>query len=165
MDTLLLDLKYAARQLASRPGFTAVAVLTLALGIGATTAIFSVADAVLLRPLPYPDAARLTVLWGARGTQRPLLFPIPDFVDWRARNHSFVDMGIVRSQSVNLTGTDKPDRLIGSFISASTLRLLGARTVLGRLFTEQETAIGAGQTGRRDLVRGLAGPLRRRARH
>ncbi|HKE91854.1 MAG TPA: ABC transporter permease [Gemmatimonadales bacterium] len=145
MDTLLQDLKYAARQLASRPGFTAVAVLTLALGIGATTAIFSVADAVLLRPLPYPDAARLTVLWGARGTQRPLLFPIPDFVDWRARNHSFVDMGIVRSQSVNLTGTDKPDRLIGSFISASTLRLLGARTVLGRLFTEQETAIGAGQ--------------------
>ncbi len=145
MDALLQDLKYAIRQLAARPGFTAVAVLTLALGIGATTAIFSVADAVLLRPLPYPDAGRLTVLWGSRGTQRPLPIPITDFVDWRARNHSFVDMGIVRTQSVNLTGTDKPDRLIGSFVSASTLRLMGARMAAGRSFTEQETAIGTGQ--------------------
>ena len=145
MDTLLHDLKYATRQLLARPGFTAVAVLTLALGIGATTAIFSVTDAVLLRPLPYPDAGRLTVLWGARGAQRPLLFPITDFVDWRARNHSFVEMGIARVQSVNLTGTTTPDRLIGSFVTASTLQLLGAHMALGRSFTEQETAIGAGQ--------------------
>jgi putative ABC transport system permease protein len=145
MDALLQDLKYTLRQLVSRPGFTVVAVVTLALGIGATTAIFSVADAVLLRPLPYPDAQRLTVVWGARGTQRPLLIPITDFVDLRARNHSFVDMGIARVQSVNLTGTDAPDRLIGSFVTASTLRLFGARMVLGRSFTEQETAIGAGQ--------------------
>ena len=145
MDTLLQDLRYAIRQLAARPGFTAVAVLTLALGIGATTAIFSVADAVLLRPLPYPDAERLAVIWGARGAQRPLLFPITDFVDWRARNHSFVGMGIARVQSVNLTGTDAPDRLIGSFVTASTLRLFGAHMAVGRSFTEQETAIGAGQ--------------------
>jgi predicted permease len=145
MDTLLQDLRYTVRQLVSRPGFTAVAVLTLALGIGATTAIFSVADAVLLRQLPYPEAQRLTVVWGARGTQRPLLIPITDFVDLRARNHSFADMGIARVQSVNLTGTDTPDRLIGSFVTASTLHLLGARMALGRSFTEQETAIGAGQ--------------------
>jgi len=145
MDALLHDLKYTIRQLAARPGFTAVAVLTLALGIGATTAIFSVADAVLLRPLPYPDPGRLMVLWGARGTQRPLLFPITDFVDWRSRTHSFVDMGIARVQSVNLTGSDAPDRLIGSFVTASTLPLFGARMAAGRSFTEEETAIGAGQ--------------------
>lgn len=144
MDTLLHDLKFAIRQLAARPGFTAIAVLTLALGIGATTAIFSVADAVLMHSLPYPDADRLTVVWGARGNQGPLLIPITDFVEMRERNHSFIDMGIVRVQSVNITGSDAPDRLIGSFVTASTLRLLGTRMAVGRSFTDEETAIGAG---------------------
>ncbi|MFI5372473.1 MAG: ABC transporter permease, partial [Candidatus Eisenbacteria bacterium] len=145
MDTLIQDLRYTLRQLAQRPGFAAVAVVTLALGIGATTAIFSVVNAVLLRQMPYPSADRLTVLWGARGAQRPLLIPIADFNDVRARNHSFVDLGIVRVQSVNLTGGEAPDRLIGSFVTASSLELLGARTAAGRLFTESETAIGTGQ--------------------
>jgi len=145
MDTLLQDLRFAIRQLLKRRGFTAVIVLTLALGIGANTAIFSVVNAVLLRPLPYPAAERLAVIWGARGEQYPLLFSIADFNDYRTRNHTFEDLGLVRSQSVNLTGTDQPDRLVGSFITASTLEVLGAHTALGRLFTVQETAEGTGQ--------------------
>jgi len=145
MDTLLQDIRYALRQLAARPGFTAIVVLTLALGVGANTAIFSVVDAILLRPLPYPAGNRLAVLWGERGGQHPLLISVPDFHDWRARNHSFEDLGLVRAQSVNLTGAETPDRLFGAFITASTLQLLGARTALGRLFTPEETAEGTGQ--------------------
>jgi putative ABC transport system permease protein len=145
MDTLQQDIRYALRQLARNPAFTVVAVLTLALGIGANTALFSVIDAVLLRSLPYPAARRLVVLWGTRGDQQQTLVSIPDVLEWRARNHSFEDVGIVRQQSVNLTGAEAPDRLSGEFVTASTLELLGARTALGRLFTTPETAVGAGQ--------------------
>ncbi len=145
MDTLLQDIRYALRQLAARPGFTAVVILTLALGIGANTAIFGVVNAVLLRPLPYPAAERLTVLWGTRGGQSQTVVSIPDVQDWRARNHSFEDIGIVRQQSVNLTGAEAPDRLSGDFVTASTLALLGAHTAIGRIFTDSETAVGSGQ--------------------
>ncbi|HZF12788.1 MAG TPA: ABC transporter permease [Thermoanaerobaculia bacterium] len=139
------DLRYTLRQMAEAPAFTAVAVLTLALAIGANTAIFSVVNAVLLRPLPYPHSDRLVVLWGARGEQQQFLLSVPDFADWRSQNHTFDDMGIVRTQSVNLTGTGSPDRLIGSFVTASTLDLFGARTARGRLFSPAETAVGTGQ--------------------
>src|SRR5512144_2922782 len=144
MEALMQDIRYALRQLAVRPGFAAVVVLTLALGFGVNTAIFSVVNAVLLRPLPYPAADRLTVVWGARNGQSPLLISVADFLDYRARNKTFEDLGLVRTQSVNLTGTDQPDRLVGSFVTASTLPMLGARTVMGRLFTAQETAQGTG---------------------
>ena len=145
MDPLIQDLRYAVRTLLRSPGFSLVAVLTLALGIGANTAIFSAVSAVLLRPLPYADADRLAVLWGSRGEAKQTLISIPAFHDWQARNHTFDAMGIVRSQSVNLTGTDAPDRLIGNFVTASTLQILGAHPALGRLFTPQETAQGTGQ--------------------
>lgn len=139
------DALLALRQLRRSPGFTAVAVLTLTLAIGANTAIFSMVSAVLLRPLPYPAADRLMLLWGARGDQQQLLISIPDVAEWRARNHTFEDIGLARTQSVNLTGIDKPDRLIGGFTGANTLELLGARAELGRLFTREETTVGAGQ--------------------
>ncbi|HXY32355.1 MAG TPA: ABC transporter permease [Gemmatimonadaceae bacterium] len=146
MDTLLQDLRYAARSLGKRPMFVAIAVLTLTLGIGANTAIFSVVDAVLLRPLPFPGAQRLTTLWGQHNGEKQLdLFPIKDFEDIQARNHTFEEMGLARSQSVNLTGTEAPDRLIGEFTTASTFRLFGARAAIGRLFTDEETAEGTGQ--------------------
>ena len=144
MDTLLQDLRFAARSLVRRPAFAAVAIVTLMLGIGANTAIFSIVDAVLLRPLPYPAPERIAVLWAANKTQGPVLVSVPDFLEWRARNHSFADIGIERTQSVNLTGVDKPDRLIGNFVDSHTLRILGARTELGRLFADRETAIGTG---------------------
>ncbi|MFL5494118.1 MAG: ADOP family duplicated permease [Gemmatimonadales bacterium] len=145
LDELRQDAGHALRQLRKAPGFAAVAILTLALAIGANTAIFSVVSAVLLRPLPYPAADRLTVLWAARGDQKQNLVSIPDVKEWRDRNRTFEDIEIVRSQSVNLTGGDAPDRLVGSFITAGTLRLLGARASIGRLFTEEETTEGSGQ--------------------
>jgi putative ABC transport system permease protein len=145
LSALRQDAAYALRQLRKAPGFTAVAVLTLALAIGANTAIFSAVSAVLLSPLPFPAADRLTVIWGAQGDQRQLLVSVPDIKEWRARNHTFEDIAIVRSQSVNLTGGERPDRLLGSFITADALRLLGARASRGRLFTDEETAEGTGQ--------------------
>ena len=145
LDELRQDGAHAVRQLRKAPGFAVVAIVTLALAIGANSAFFSVVSAVLLRPLPYPAADRLTVLWGARGDQKQTLVSIPDVQEWRARNRTFEDIGIVRSQSVNLTGGDAPDRLVGSFVTAGTLRLLGARASIGRLFTEEETTEGSGR--------------------
>jgi putative ABC transport system permease protein len=139
------DAAHAVRQLRRAPGFTAVALLTLILAIGANTAIFSVVRAVLLRPLPYPSADRLAVLWGSVGDQPRYLLSFPDLEEWRARNHTFADVGVTRTQSVNLTGGEEPDRLIGCFITANTLRLLGARAVIGRLFSDDETARTSGQ--------------------
>ncbi|HEX6964646.1 MAG TPA: ABC transporter permease [Gemmatimonadaceae bacterium] len=145
LEDVMSDVSFTVRTLVKRPGFTLVAVLTLMLGIGANTAIFSVVSAVLLRPLPYPAADRLAVLWGTRGTEKRLLAAVPDVGEWRARNHTFEDIGIVRTQSVNLTGVEHPDRLIGNFVTASTLRILGARTVFGRTFVPSETAEGTGR--------------------
>ena len=145
MESLLQDLRYAWRTFAKRPGFTAAVLVTLALGIGANTALFSVVRAVLLRSLPYPDPDRLVVLWGTRGENHQILVAVPDVLDWRDRTHSFSDIGIVRPQSVNLTGTAEPDRLVGEFVTASTLQLLGARTQRGRLFSPEETTQGSGR--------------------
>ncbi len=142
------DAGHALRQLRRAPGFTAVALLTLVLAIGVNTSIFSAVSAVLLRPLPYPNAGRLAVLWSSSpslGDQRRVLVAYPDLVEWRARNRTFQDLGFARTQSVNLTGTEQPDRLVGCFVTANTLRLLGARAALGRLFTDAETAEGTSQ--------------------
>jgi putative ABC transport system permease protein len=139
MDTLVQDLRYALRSLAARPGFTAVAVLTIALGIGANAAIFSVVNAVLIAPLPFPAADRLVIAWATNKTGGRLAASWPEFVDWRAQARSFEQMGVWRSQSVNLTGTAAPDRLIGSFVTASFLDLIGARASLGRTLRPDET--------------------------
>ncbi len=142
MTTLVQDLRYALRTLRRAPGFTLVAVLTLALGIGANTAIFSVVYAVLLNPLPYPNADRLVAIWGARGADRQILTAYTDVEDWRAGNHTFEEIGVMRGMSVNLTGGETPDRLGGEFITAEALSVLGAVPALGRMFTPEETAPG-----------------------
>ena len=142
METLLQDLRFTVRTLVKRPAFAILAILTLALGIGANTAIFSVVSAVILRPLPYPAAERIVSIWGASKTQPRLLMSIPDVQDLRARNHTFADIGIARSQSVNLTGIDAPDRVGGDFVTAATLEILGARTIKGRIFRPEETERG-----------------------
>jgi putative ABC transport system permease protein len=144
METLMQDLRYAARALRRNPVFTLAAVLTLAIGIGANTAVFSVVNAVLLRSMPYPDPDRLVVIWGTLGQEKRTLISLPDIVDMRARNRTFDALSIVRSQSVNLTGVDAPDRLIGSFVSANALTILGATAERGRLFTPEETEQGSG---------------------
>ena len=145
MEALLGDIRFAIRGFIRRPGFTAVALGTLMLGIGANTAIFTLVNALLLRPLPYVHPEQLVSIWSTSGEQKQLLMSLPDVVDLRQRNHTFSDIGVERTISVNLTGGDRPDRVIGSFVTASTLRLLGAKTAAGRLFTDDETAIGAGQ--------------------
>jgi predicted permease len=141
MDILFQDLRFAARGLMRRPAFAVVAAATIALGIGANAAIFSVVDAVLIRPLPYDQPDRLTLVWGTQGTQPNQGVVYADYVDWRRLNHTLADIGAFRGQSVNLTGSDTPDRLIGAFVDASFLRVIGAKLERGRLFSEAETEV------------------------
>ena len=141
MDALRQDIRYALRTLARHPAFAIVAGLTLALGIGATTAIFSVVDAVLLRPLPWPDNERLVIVYGTRGENRNNGVVYLDYRDWREQSKSFEALGVIRGQSVNLTGSETPERITGSFVTANVFRMLGASTVCGRLFSDAETEI------------------------
>jgi predicted permease len=145
LTELRQDASHALRQLRRAPAFTAAALLTLVLAIGINTAIFSAVSAVLLRPLPYPQASRLTVIWGSIGDGRRALLAYPDLMDMRARNRSFEDIGLARVQSINLTGAGQPDRMVGCFTTANTLRLLGAHPAIGRLFTDAETAQGSNE--------------------
>jgi putative ABC transport system permease protein len=140
METLLQDIRYAARTLLRRPGFAAVAALTLALGIGATTAIYSVVNAVLVQPLPWPDADRLVTMTGMRDGQQVGVVYL-DYLDWRAQNRTFDELGVLRGQSINLTGIDTPERIIGTFTNASMMRILGVHPAQGRLFSDNETEI------------------------
>jgi predicted permease len=141
MDILLQDLRFAARGLMRRPAFAGVAAATIALGIGANTAIFSVVDAALIRPLPYEQPDRLTIIWGTQGTQANQGVVYADYEDWRRLNRTFADLGAFRGQSVNLTGSDTPDRLIGAFVSASFLKVINTKLERGRLFSDAETEL------------------------
>jgi putative ABC transport system permease protein len=139
MDKLLQDLRYALRQLVERPGFAVVAALTIALGVGGTTAMFGVVDATLLRPLPFADPGRLVMVWATLPGEPQNAASWPEFVDWREQSRFFADMAVWRGQSVNLTGTGEPERLIGAFVSDRFFPLIGARLHLGRGFTAEET--------------------------
>jgi putative ABC transport system permease protein len=119
MDTLAQDVRYALRALAQQRAFAIVAVLTLALGVGANTAIFSVVNAMLLRPLPYPAADRLVLVWTTTGSGRNSA-AWPEYLDWRAQSRSFEDMGVARPQSVTLVGGAEPERVVGAFVSSTT---------------------------------------------
>src|SRR2546421_9293966 len=137
------DLRFALRQLLKTPGFTAVAVLTLALGIGATTAIFSVVYAVVLRPLPLPESERLVALW----TQTPQFDRLPmaaaNHRDLKSQNTVFEDIAILgRGASYNLTGDGEPERLLGTLVAANLFPLLRVKPALGRGFTEDENRPG-----------------------
>ena len=134
METLLQDLRYSGRMLLKHPGFTLIAVLTLGLGIGANTAIFSIVNAVLLRPFPYHAPEQLVMIGENRsGQNNPVSYP--DFVDWRDQNNVFESVSAIRSnESYNLTGTNEPERLQGRLVSAGFLSLLGIKPALGRDF-------------------------------
>ncbi len=131
---LAQDLRYALRMLWSNPGFTAVALIALALGIGANTAIFSVVNTVLLRPLPFKDQSQLVMLWdNAAHLGFPKDTPSPaNFLDWRRRNTVFQGVSAIAWRSYNLTGTGEPERLDGQRASANLFELLGVRPILGR---------------------------------
>ncbi len=140
MQSLIADIRYGIRNLLKRPGFTAIAVITLALGIGANTAIFSVVNAVLLRPLPYVDADRLMVPWGRRDdTQNSANVSYPDFVDWQARTQSLEYVAAYNSSATLLReGDAEPELIVGAAVSADLFPLLKVAPTLGRPFTRAE---------------------------
>jgi len=143
------DLRFAFRQLLKNPGFTSVAVLTLALGIGANSAIFSVVNGVLLRPLSFPEPERLVRL---HESNVRLGFPIfsvapGTFIDWQTQNHVFENLAAINSSDFNLTGLDKPERVSAFRVSATFFPILRVRPELGRLFLPEEDA-----AGRNDVV-------------
>jgi putative ABC transport system permease protein len=141
------DLRYGLRALAKNPGFTAVAVVTLALGIGANTAIFSVVNTVLLRPLPFKDPERLVMVWeDASKHGFPRDTPAAaNFVDWREQNRVFEGMSAIAEESFNLTGAGEPERIDGRRVSANLFALLGVEPRLGRAFLPEEDSPGAGR--------------------
>src|ERR1051326_8530660 len=143
MDTFWQDTRYALRRLRKSPGFTFVAVLTLALGIGANTAIFSVVNAVLLQPLPFRDPGRIVLL-----SERTPAFPIlsvswQNYKDWRDQSHSFESVGAVRNTLMTLTSDAEPERLPVQMASANLFAMLGVNPVLGRTFVPSEDQPGA----------------------
>ena len=145
METLIKDLRYGARNLVKRPGLTSIIVITLALGIGATTAIFSVVNAVLLRPLPFSDPDRLVAIAKISLKQGELVKfnPWPDFADWRAQNQSFERMAGYATRDITLTGLGTPMRLRGGMATSDLFPLLGVSPQLGRAFMPAEDQPGA----------------------
>jgi putative ABC transport system permease protein len=142
-DALAGDLRFALRTLRKNPGFTAIVVLTLALGIGATTAIFSVVDAVMLRPYPYADMNRIVMVTETVRAGQAMSVAWPNFEDWRDQNQVFEHLGIYRGMVVNLTGGDQPERLIGSLVSSDVFEAVGMQALVGRAFAAGEDQPGA----------------------
>jgi putative ABC transport system permease protein len=144
MEQLTADIRYAVRMLIRRPAFTAVALATLALGIGANTAIFSVVNGVLLNPLPYANPSELTLIWlqhpPTNQFQQPVSFP--DFNDWRAHSQSFEQIVATRTVSVNLNDGDEPERVNGARVSSGFLSMFRVIPVAGRDFLDSETQPG-----------------------
>jgi len=147
MNGLIHDIRYAVRQLRKSPGFTLVAVLTLALGIGANTAIFSVVQGVLLRPLPYRNSDQLARVWSTSNQSSRNVSSYPDFRDWADQNHTFQQMAAYRGQFFNLSGVDHPERIRGLMITFNFFELLDVNPILGRAFTNDEH-----ETGRNHVV-------------
>jgi len=146
-DEMFQDLRFGARMLAKNPGFTLIAILTLALGIGMNTAIFGVVNAVLLRALPYPQAERIVVLWGKNEllklnqTEFPASYP--DFMDWRERSRSFTQLAAMLPGSFNLSGGGGAERIGGAEVSADFFDVLGVGAAFGRAFDASEEQRGA----------------------
>jgi putative ABC transport system permease protein len=143
MQLLLQDLRYGARMLAKKPAFAIVAVITLALGIGANTAIFSVVNAVLLRALPYHNADRLIALATIETNGDRDGLSCPELQDYQAQMKSLDDLAGFQSQSVNLTGGERPDRVRGAFVSANFFKVFNLTPLVGRTFVDGEDRPGA----------------------
>ncbi|HEV2297443.1 MAG TPA: ABC transporter permease [Candidatus Acidoferrales bacterium] len=143
MGTLLQDLRYAIRILLKSPGFTAIAVMTLALGIGANTALFSVVNGVLLNPLPYPHPEQLVTLHGSKPNFPTGSISYPNFLDWQKDNRTFSAMAISRGYSFSLTGSGDAEQENGEFVSSDFFALLDVKPEIGRLFAPGEDRIGA----------------------
>ena len=148
METLLRDIRYGVRSLLKRPGFTVIALVALALGIGANTAIFSLVNAVLLKPLPYPESDRLVWVYGniRNGGNRASVSPL-DFVDYRAQNTTFEEFAASFSvpRPINLTGNGEPERLTGAGVTGNYFQVLGVKPLMGRTFMLENEKTGNDQ--------------------
>src|SRR5262245_55906215 len=141
---MIRDLKFSFRMLRRNPGFATVVILTLALGIGANTAMFSFVHAVILKPLPFPDSSRLVVITETTRSGESMSVSLLNFQDWRARARSFETIAAYRSVSFSLSGTGfQPQRLSGLAVTPDFFHMLGVQPQLGRLFTEEDDRYGA----------------------
>jgi predicted permease len=143
LETVITDVRYGARMMARSPGFTIVAILTLALGIGANTAIFSVVNGVLLNPLPFPQSEQLVTLSESKPNFATGSISYLNFRDWQRSNHTFSSMAISRPISFSLTGTGEAEQLRAELLSSDYFSLLGVKPVIGRLFVLGEDEVGA----------------------
>jgi hypothetical protein len=143
LETVWTDVRFGARMLRKSPGFAAVAILTLALGIGANTAIFSVVNAVLLRPLPYPNAKRLAIIWSQWGNETRGPASGPELIELRKRSRSFEEIAGIWATSATMTGTAEPEQVRLAFTTSNFLPLLAEKPQLGRFFAPGEDRSGA----------------------
>jgi len=144
MDSLLRDLRFSARSLLKRPALTFIAIATLAIGIGANSAIFSTVNALLLKPLPFPDPDRIVAVWEqlpSRGVERNEL-SVANYLDWNAQNQTFEQLGMYRWWSTNLTGADSPERVQGFLVTPNFLDIVGVKPLMGRGFSAEENQPG-----------------------
>jgi len=144
MESLLSDVRYAVRNLLRRPGFTIIAVITLALGIGANTAIFSAINALLLKPLPFPELDRVVAVWDKLPSRGVLHNEVTfaNYLDLKAQNRSFEQLALYRWWSPNLTGVEPPERIQGFLVTANFFDALGMKPTMGRTFAEEENQPG-----------------------
>ena len=145
MNTLLQDLRYGVRMLLKHPGVSIVAIITLALGIGANTAIFSVVNAVLLRPLTYKDPERLVSLWESVPAQGRSRAAPANFHDWKKQNTLFEDLSAYGASSMTLTGDGEPEQVLGARVGSGYFAVVGVEPALGRSFSAEEYEVGKGQ--------------------
>lgn len=144
MDSFLRDIRYGVRSLMRRPTLTIIAIITLAIGIGANSAIFSVVNALLIKPLPFPELERIVAIWETqpgRGVARNEA-SMANYLDWRTQNHTCEQMGLYRWWSTNLTGGERPERILGFQVTGNFLDVLGVKPALGRGFATDEDQPG-----------------------
>jgi len=141
METLISDIRYGVRSLLGRPAFTLISVVTLALGIGASTAIFSVVHAVLLRSLPYGNADQLVMVWEnnqRRGPQQQNVINLGNFFDWKEQNHVFDDMAAFIDRDAKLTSDGEPAEISTQIVTPNFFSVLGVNPIMGRTFAPDE---------------------------
>jgi len=143
-SSITRDVRYAIRMLLRNPGFTAIALLTFAVGIGVNTAVFSVFNGVLLRPLPYPDADRITMMWVDNRAQaiREDIGSYPNYRDWREQNTTYEHVAAFTGANFTVTGSEEPDRIPGARTTANFHDVIGLTPVMGRLYTEEHEKVG-----------------------
>ena len=143
LDHFWQDVRYGVRTLRKSPGFAVIAILTLAIGIGANTALFSVVNGVLLNPLPYAQPDRLVALYARANEFNKFSISYPNFLDWSRQNHSFSSLAAFRGETFTVTGIGEPERLDANMVSATFFPLLGVNPIIGRNFEEKEDQLGA----------------------